>query len=468
MYSRGKVETLHRNMVGLGARLTGSQAHIDFIESIVQELEKMGYEVHRDTNIMKKRWEPKRWKLTLTLGDEIIEIPKVFYYPYSGKTDPEGITAKMINCGVGIGLYALSLNKIAIYAMPVFEAEAGLIFKKRSVYPSDYEPPQKMANPVVASFVFAPMLARAKLAGAKAMICVMKGCSADNAANQYLPFIKPYQDLPAVWVDEEQAEIIYEVCKKGGTATLVLEADVLKNCPTDTIYAVRKGKKDKETIFINTHTDGTNAFEENGGIGVLSLANHFKDKQMDRTLVFSFVTGHFQIPQFGNAMNQATTKFLKAHRELWNGKDDNAKAVAGISIEHLGCSEWHDSEDGKEFIKYDDIDPELVYISNKQLNILYLECLEGRKHCKTLTLKPKNLVHFGEGQPMFKAGIPTIALVPGPDYLCTNSPNGDIDKVNYELMMEQIETFKKIIERLDKMPVDDIGKCEPFSFGLKM
>ena len=69
---------------------------------------------------------------------------------------------------------------------------------------------------------------------------------------------------------------------------------------------------------------------------------------------------------------------------------------------------------------------------------------------------------------MFKAGIPTIALVPGPDYLCTNSPNGDIDKVNYELMMEQIETFKKIIERLDKMPVDDIGKCEPFSFGLKM
>lgn len=83
-----------------------------------------------------------------------------------------------------------------------------------------------------------------------------------------------------------------------------------------------------------------------------------------------------------------------------------------------------------------------------------------------MTLKPKNLVYFGEGQPMYIAGIPTISLVPGPDYLCTNAPDGYVDKINYDLMEEQIATFKKCIELLDNMSEKEIGRSEIFTFGL--
>ena len=470
LYNREKIISLEEQMVAFGPRLTGSQAHENYISLLKNELTSMGYTVYSDKLIMKKRWEPHRWKLTIHTDNEDLEISNVTYYPYSGVTGPEGVNGKLFNAGKNIGNFLGSNNKIAIISMSIFEASVGLIFKKRSVYPEDFVPPKTQGSPVVASFVFAPMLGRAKLMGAKAVICIMHGCSSDNASNQYLPFITAYQNCPALWVDDIDGEKILKAAKSGGSATLILEANLTEKCPTETIYAILKGRNEKESIIINTHTDGTNAFEENGGIALLSLAKHFISKpieERERTLIFSFVTGHFQIPQFGNPMMQATNKFLSRHKDLWNGRDGNIKAVAGVSIEHLGCTEWRDSDDHKSFNKISNIDPELVFVANSKLNNIYLKALEGRLNCKTLTLKPKNLIYFGEGQPMYMAGIPTISLVPGPDYLCTNSIDGYISKINYDLMLEQIETFGKVVENLDKLAVKDIGKCELFTYGLK-
>ncbi|MDD3946878.1 MAG: hypothetical protein PHI19_03470 [Clostridia bacterium] len=471
MYDVTKMQSLVEEMVSLGPRLTGNKAHAEFIGIIKRELKEMGVPCFQDKLTLKKRWEPKRWKLVIDDGDEKFEIKDVSYYPYSGVTDAEGVSGKLFDAGKNIGNYMGSANKIAVIAMSVFEADAGLVFKKRSVYPQDYCPPKKMASPVVSSFVFAPMLKRAKRMGAKGVICIMHGCSPDNAAHQYLPFITFYQDCPALWVNDIDGARILEAEKKGGSAELVLEADIVEKSPTQSLYVVLQGKNDNETILINTHTDGTNAFEENGAIGLLSLIEHFSripEEKRERTLIFSFITGHFQLPQFGSPLNQATNRFLKKHREFWDGKGCHRKAVAGVSIEHLGCTEWRDSKDRKEYMKVSDIDPELVFVANSKLNKLYLDCLKERKNVKTMTLKPKNFVYFGEGQPLYLVGIPTISLCPGPDYLCTNSPTGYLEKMNYELMTEQVETFKKVIERLDTMPKKEIGRCEPFAFGVKL
>lgn len=471
LFEREKIVELEQKMLGCGPRLTGSKAHKDFIELIKKELTDIGLKVRKDTLTMKKRWEPMKWELSIENdGEEKTIIPDATYYPYSGSTPPEGVCGKLIYCGKNnVGSFLGSYNKIAVVKMSVFEAGAGLIFKKRSVIPENYVPPKKLASPVVSSFVFPPMLKRAKLMGAKGVICIMTGCSDDNAAHQYLPFITGYKDCPALWVNESQGEMILKAEKKGATANLTLVANIEEKVSTETVFTVLEGRNTKETILINTHTDGTNAFEENGFIALLSLAKHFSSipkENRKRTYVFSFVTGHFQLPQFGSAMNQATNRFLKKHKEFWNGKDGNAKAVAGISIEHLGCSEWRDSEDHKSFDKISDIDPELVFVANKKLNDIYIKATEGRKNIKIMTLRPKNLVYFGEGQPMYIAGIPTISLVPGPDYLCTNSPDGYVDKINYDLMEEQIETFKNCIELLDNMSEKEIGKSEIFTFGL--
>ncbi len=466
LFNLEELKQYEEKLVGFGPRLTGNAAHQNMIDWLERELISMGYEVNSDTYSF-RRWEPFSWGLSYNDRGKVIEVDRPSYYPYSGCTKEEGVTAEMVWCGKAIASVFGCKNKIAVVTMPIFEASCGLIFKKRDCFPEDYSPPKRQGSPVVASFVLPPLLSVAKLAGAKAVICIMKGCSDDLARHQYLPFMKKYAGIPALWVDEIQGRKIIAAAKRREKATLKLVAEVENSAPTRTIYAVLRADS-RESILINTHTDGTNAFEENGSIGLLSLARYFASipiEKRKKNLVFSFVTGHFQLHQFGDALNQATTKFLNAHRELWDGINDNLQAVAGLTMEHLGCSEWRDSPDRKQFAKVSDIDPELVYTSNKTMAELYKEAIKDRVHAKTLILQPKNLVHFGEGQPIYKKGIPSISLCPGPDYLCNNAPDGYIEKINYEMMREQIATFCKLIETIDGKELKELGKRDGFAWG---
>lgn len=468
LLSADSLRALEEEMVGYGPRLTGSAAHEKFIARIEELMTSLGYEVKEDKHTF-NRWEPHEWSLSYDYCGAPANDVKCSYYPYSGFTPKEGVTAPMKYCGSkGISLFAGSKGKIAVVAMPVFEAPVGLVFKKRRCYPESFVPPAKQGSPVVATFVIAPILALAKAAGAKGVICVMTGVSDDNANDQYLPFIKKYAGMPALWVNGTDGAKIIAAAKKGCKATMKLTADYVENAPTRTLYAVLKGKSDKESILINTHTDGTNAFEENAAAGLISLAKYFAEKPLaerEKNIVFSFVTGHFQLHQFGNALNQATTKFLDAHPEFWDGRDGHWQAVAGLTLEHLGCTEWRDNADHTKFEKLNDVDPELVYTSNEIMSDIYVKELEKRTLTRTLMLRPKNLVHFGEGQPIYKKGIPSISLCPGPDYLCNVAPRGYIEKINYELMYQQIETFRNVAEVLDKKSRAELGRKQGFSWG---
>ena len=466
LFTREELKDYEEKLVSFGSRLTGSKAHEDEIDMIVSKMQELGIEMHEDKHTF-NRWEPTSWGLKF--GDTEVEQNDIDYYPYSGVTPEEGITAKMHYSGHGFSFIG-SRGKIAVVEVPIFEAPCGLVFKKRGVYPEDFVPPTKQGSPVVATFVIAPLLKLAKMEGAKGVIAIMKGVSDDCARHQYLPFIKKYADMPAVWVVPSVGKKIIEAAKNGESATLKMAGKYIKEAPSRTVYGLLKGKSDKDTILVNTHTDGSNAFEENAPIGLLSLAKYFSEKPLEereKTLVFSFNTGHYQLNQFGNAMNQVTTKFLENHHEFWDGKEGHMLATAGVTLEHLGCTEWRDNPEHTEFRKVNDVDPELVYTSNEIMSNLYVDCLKGRTQTRTLMLKPKNLVHFGEGQPIYKRGIPSIGLCPGPDYLCNDAPDGYIDKINYDMMYEQIDTFRKVIEKLDKMDRKDLGKKQGFAFGFK-
>ena len=180
-----------------------------------------------------------------------------------------------------------------------------------------------------------------------------------------------------------------------------------------------------------------------------------------------FVTGHFRLPVFREGImtsNQATGRWLAENKNLWNGK--TYKAVAGVSVEHLGCTEWKDVNGV--YTKTNDIDTELVYTGNKNLDKIYYEAIKDRKNVRTTTLRAHNTMHFGEGQPLSKKHIPEIALVTAPDYLCSVDPTGNehMDKFNLDLMYEQIQTFINCVNLIDGKTRKEIGKSQGMSFGL--
>lgn len=457
---RQEVETMNR----FGVRLTGSAAHKNFVEYIRGQLRGMGLEVYSDPYFF-NRWEAKQASIVLHDMDRRIEVPVSSVFPYSGETPPGGVTGELVLLENQRVAYLKARGNIAVVRVNNLNVLSSKIaFDERRSFPEGLHLPENYSGPVATSFVNFPFLAMAKKAGVKAVICIWQGFPDELAEGQYLPFIMDYQGIPALWVNETAGQTVIEAAEKHMQATFTLEAEWENNCEAESFYCIMGGEDNGETVIVNTHTDGTNCIEENGPIALLALIRALKDKPLRRKHIFLFVAGHFRLPDFRDVEGggvQATSRWLADHKDLWNGKRGHLKAVAGLSIEHLGCLDWQPR--GKQYEPTGDIAPELVYTGNRIMDDIYFSALEGRTKVRTLTLRGHNFLHFGEGQPLFNVRIPEIALVTAPDSLCVVSRSNEMEKFDEELMLQQIQTFMNCLTIIDDMPTKAIGHCELYS-----
>lgn len=452
-------------MNSFGPRLTGNKAHKEFIKYLKDEINALGILTYTDPYFF-NRWEEKNSSLVIhdENGDEKVHISSVF--PYSGETETDGVNGELaLITDQRLGFLGLD-GKIAVVKIDELNfLPSTIAFHIRNKLPETASIPEKYNGPVATAFVNFPFLQNAKAAGCKGVICIWDGMSDDMIEGQYLPFILGYQGIPCVWVNSTDGATVISAAKRKLCATLTLEAEKENNCETESFYCILPGKKSSEAIIINTHTDGTNCIEENGPLAMLSMLKYYADKELDRTLIFVFATGHFRLPDFKTVAGggvQATSKWLAAHKDLWDGKGGHTKAVACVSVEHLGSVMWKDRYGV--YQKVGDVETELVYTGNKVLDDIYFKCLEGREKVNTITLRGHNFLHFGEGQPPFNCGIPEIALVTAPDCLTVVSDNAEMDKFDIDLMYEQTDTFLRIVDTLLPMDASDIGKCDGYSW----
>lgn len=461
--STDEITSLQLELERLGPRLTGSKAHQAFIDFLSEQIRALQLEVKEDIYQF-DMWEADEAALRLENSGTSIPVASVF--PYSGETPPDGITAEVVFCKSN--RFAKAKGKIACVEVAVSDVPSSMVFKPRRRYPEQLPFRKKYNSPLVTSFLKAPDLKKAAEAGVLGVICIWKRASSANVRGQYLPFTTPYQGLPAIWVEEAYGEKLLETAKIGGRVNLKLSAVKTENAVTKTIYTLLPGENPQEILLINTHTDGPNAVEENGPLALLALLYYYKRASVKpkRSLMFVFTTGHFQLPQLGVEDRQATSRWLRDHPEYWDGKDGHATAVAGVTVEHLGCMEWHDTPDKRGFEPTGRTEPELVYTANEALSQIYLQTVAGRSQAAGLTLRPRNGIYLGEGQPLYQAGIPTISFIPVPDYLCRLQGQDEEIQVNIELMHEQIKMILKLIMLLDQQSVAAIGKLQKPSFGL--
>ncbi|MBQ7548916.1 MAG: hypothetical protein IJT03_04330 [Clostridia bacterium] len=453
------------NMNSMGVRLTGTHAQRKFIGYLKDRIRDMGLEVYSDPYRF-NRWEEKRSRLTIKSigGNRNIHISSAF--PYSGNTGPNGVTGELFLVREKHIGYIAAKDKIAVVEVDELDflpSEIAFNPRERSV-PDGVALPSHYNGPVATAFVNFPFLSVARLSGAKAVVCIWKGINDACIEGQYLPFILDYQGIPAVWVNSENGKEVIEAAEKGKIAELVLDAELENHAKTESFFCILNGENNGESVIINTHTDGTNCIEENGPIAMLEMIKYFKDKPLKRTHVFVFVTGHFRLPSFKDADGggvQATSKWLAAHRDMWDGKQGHLKAIAALSLEHFGCKMW--KEDSGEYRQTGDVETEMVYTGNQTMDDIYFKSVEDRTKIRTLTLRGHNFLHFGEGQPLFNCGIPEIALVTAPDCLCVISENHEMDKFDPELMRQQIISFIKMAELIDSVTKEEIGQCDGYS-----
>jgi hypothetical protein len=396
----------------LGPRLTASVAHQSYVESLGRDLASAGLRVQRERYLL-NRWDADRWSLAVHRpAGGAFGVPVTSYYPYSGETPPAGVTGELADGGTTDALRIDSSlrGKIALVASPA--------------------PP------------LAPTLTAFKDAGAVGVVLGWTNVSDANAADQYVPFTQPYQGIPALWVGRSSIDQLREFAGSGASATLTLEANITPGVPTDTLIATLPGASADEIIIVNTHTDGPNFTEENGGIAIVALARYFarvSKNQRKRTLVFILTTGHFACASLPSIRDIPVK-----HPDLIK------KAVAAVTIEHLGAMEWKDDAQMR-YAATGRPQAGQYLTRSKEAARLTLDAVQGGLDPSANVSDP-GAQFLGEGRGLVEAGVPTIGYLPSPDYLLAASPNGCADKFNLDLMYGQIQVFARLLHAMDGTP----------------
>lgn len=493
----------HEELAAMGTRYTGSPGHVRFTDWLQQQFSAVpGFQQYTD-RISFHRWLAETWSLSIEQDAAIGPsgpVPVSYYYPYSGTTGPAGVAGRLVDLGkynptwYTPAFWARATGEIALVRVPPctfsFDTgqaptggfEEGQTSSLQAIL--DYEIDGSLVtNPVFQGMFAAVPLLEARKAGVRGVICVWTGMSDEQIANQYNPLTTTYPNLqglpvpddpgcPALWVGDLTGQSLARSAASGNVkVTLTLTASITPDAATETVWGVLPGSGPDHDrgLIVNTHTDGPNVPEENGALGLLALARYFARQARRRDLYFVMATGHFQLSQFMKPIlnrfvvgNDAISWWMNYYPAIYQ------KALAGVSIEHLGCRRWADDANGQ-YKPTGGYEWGATYTTQKQgsLNLTnleqeaYLAAVQatngsGGMNQPVVTMLPAP-VFFGEGAPLYAGGLGTVSLCPVPSYLLqagsqTQPQLLNLDKLDKQLIYGQILTFAQTISALDAAP----------------
>lgn len=467
-------------MCALGPRLTGSPAHMAWIDQLEQDWAAAGVTVTRD-HFTFPRWLAESWSLDVLDGSGAGPVPISSYFPYTAPTSPRGVTAPLVYVGP-VRLPSISGNPLDLYsnqwALERWRGQladdlkaqlaaipggvAGKIVLLEAPVPplaaGDFTPfltynqepigSQMVKDAysdykriwIVGAFIQYVLEAITQLGPVGAVFAL--DASRHNAAGQYTPYAQPQFKIPAVYVDRNTGARLRKLAQGTPRVNLTLTAQVSPNSPSDSLVGVMPGDgSTDEVLILNTHTDGQNAFEENGGIALTALARYFAalgPKARKRTLVFSAFTGHF-----GPSLPQAQG-FVDNHPDLIK------RAAASVTVEHFGATEWLDN--GRGYYASGLAETGAAWHSQTAIAVPLVESMRANSFQRTSALRPIGDYMVAVGGPFHKAGVPTVSYIAGPNYLVSLHPSDHLDKLDTQRFALELRWFADLIQRLDQLP----------------
>lgn len=470
-----------RRMCQFGPRLTGSSAHEGWIDQLEADLVELGLQPPADTGSYRDsfpftRWEAADWMLTVAGRP----FPVAGYSPYSiDPSRPSTVQAPMAYLGPVV-LPSVSGDPVDLYtntaALNIWRKQligelessaagipggvSGKIALLDCPVPplnsNDFTPFVSYADPTLAAHVrdsdykrvwtvglFLPQMLQWLASQGAAGIVVILDASPANAAGQYIPYGWPILGPPALNVDRDTGETLRALAENTPPASITLVAKTF-NQTSDCVLGVLPGNgTTDEVMILNTHTDGQNAFEENGGVALAMMARYFASQPRaarNRALVFNLMTGHMApgLPQAAN--------LVERHPDIV------ASAAASVSVEHFGATEWLD--DARGYHPTGSSEVCACFHADTDIWLPTVESVMDSKLKTTAAMRPIGKDIIGVGQQLYDAGVPSISYIPGPNYLVSLAPGDHLDKLDSSLFREQLIWLADIVQRLDKIPAN--------------
>lgn len=191
----------------LGSRVTGTLQHSHHIDHIQRDLESLGLKVlSQDKNFTYNNAPISPPKLFV--GDK--EVPISSVHPYSGNTDRQGITGRLVDLtGTPISNvnWSQAAGAVAVVNLTLKPAQPQL-----PLWPG-FKPWPVLSSSPTNSIGGITHLTSAKKAGVKGVIWVWHNTPTGTADGQYLPFTNPYEDLPAIFTAGDGAKLVMQAAR---------------------------------------------------------------------------------------------------------------------------------------------------------------------------------------------------------------------------------------------------------------
>jgi hypothetical protein len=420
----------------LRARHTGNASHKQYINDLDTAMKTLGWETDRKTQTF-THWEATGFHLkVLSGGHKVVHHAKpAYYYPYSGETSAEGVKGelKYANKGATADFSGGGFTgTIAVVESTISSALNEQLYKPWFGFPPEVNPKEPYARSWIASI---PTLSAAKAAGCIGVIVILPMAPAD-AKGQYIPFKRALQGMPSLHVDVTVGNTIRALSQASGNiATLSLPAEVNPAETTDALLAVLPGASSEEVVVVNTHTDGPNLIEEDGGLGMLSIAQRLSGlsgSERPSTIAMYFATGHFA------AGVTSSARYVTDYPELFK------KTKAGVTFEHLGCPGYVDDH-VSQYVPTGKPENSATYCSKEQV----AKIAEAALQEAGVTLSAAYKAPFsGEGGALNAAGIPMMSYIAGPDYLLAEAgPVLELQRFDVNRMQSEINALSTMIDQ---------------------
>jgi hypothetical protein len=446
----------------LGARPTGSAAQQRYVDWIEKELKAIDGVTVSEQPFTIDRWQSTSASLALQVGGTWKDLPVAAPIHYAQATPKGGVTAPLVAIPDDEPITdANARGRIVVRPAPAGSVPQS-VFTLPLVTWSTYDPHHTIdpKGTFFGDFLNYSKrvddLAAAAKAGAAGVVFVK-----DLARTQVVGHIEPYEGVvsptPGVWVGADEGEMLANALAAGGdpVARLTLDATVAP-ATTRSVFATIPGRS-KRRLVIDSHTDGTNAVEDNGPIAMLAMARYFAslpERCRPRTIELSFSTAHFYQQLVGPAIRNGGAEWLA--RKLDAEYDEGT--VAGVLVlEHLGSREFEARPradwPGSELVLTSRRTLQQIFVTPSKPLVAAVESVVRRHDLdRTVIMKgasapgdtaPRQCNFGGEGTPFDQRLLPTIGVISAPQTLY--DPSFGMEGVDVGYLRDQLVAFTDLV-----------------------
>lgn len=415
-----------------------------------------------------RRWDVSSVSLRLRAGGRTVSLPVAGPVPYSHPTGARGASGPLAFVPDDEPISAANAaGRIVVRDAPAGAVPLSVFFPGVLGW-SVFDPHHTLDPKATYRGDFINYNARVKdlrdaaRAGAAGLLFV-KDLPRAQIRDHYEPYEGIQWGVPAAFLGADEGRRLTDALAAGGTtrATIVLRAR-RHRALTRSLLATIPGAG-RARIVIDSHTDGTNAVEDNGPIAMIAMARylaHLPRRCRARSVEFAFSTAHFYQRVASPTVRDGAAEQLARRLD----RDYDRGTVAGVVVlEHLGAREYAERPraDGVGSVLRRTGRSELVLIgvSDSRRLVAAVRSVVVRHHlARTVLLQgadlagdhvPPHCSFGGEGTPYNKHLLPTVGDIAAPQTLY--DPAFGLSGIDFRLMRRQALAFTDLVLDLGRM-----------------